>query len=190
VLAERGYPAATIREIAARAGVNPALVGYYFGSKKGLHAAILERVVETLGERISGVLGGEGSPAERLQELVRSWVRIVAHDPYLPRMVVEEVLAPEGELLERFASRFAAPLAREVLGVVAEGVESGELRASHLPFVLPSIVGLSVFFFLAAPMLRRVLGIDPSDPAVAEAWGEHAADLLLHGLAPRVEAGT
>jgi AcrR family transcriptional regulator len=183
VLAERGYPQATLREIAARARVNPALVTYYFGTKHGLHTAILERAAAELRERVALVAAEKGPATERLRALVRTWVRLLSEDPYLPRIMVEEVIARDGKRLERFAARFSAPLAERVLGVVAEGIRAGELRPVEPRFVLPTLGGLAVFFFLAAPLVRRVLGIDPTERRTAEAWADHAAELLLHGLA-------
>jgi AcrR family transcriptional regulator len=183
VLAERGYPQATLREIGARARVNPALVTYYFGTKHGLHTAILERAATELRERVALVAAEKGPATERLRALVRAWVRLLSEDPYLPRIMVEEVIAGDGKRLERFAARFSAPLAERVLGVVAEGIRAGELRPVDPRFVLPTLGGLAVFFFLAAPLIRRVVGIDPTEPRTADAWAAHAAELLLHGLA-------
>ena len=55
VLAERGFPGATVREIASRAGVNPAMVHYYFGSKRGLHTALIERIAAELRGRVEAL---------------------------------------------------------------------------------------------------------------------------------------
>ncbi len=183
MLAERGFPGATVREIANRAGVNPAMVHYYFGSKRGLHTALIERIVAELRARVEALASVEGSPKERLRSLVRMWVELIGHDPYLPRMIVQEVLIPEGESLESLAANFVAPMAGSILGVLSEGVETGELRAIEPPLIVPSIAGLVVFVFLAAPMLRRVFGLDVASPEFVQLWAEHASDLLVRGLA-------
>jgi AcrR family transcriptional regulator len=187
VLGEYGYPGATVREIAERAGVNPALVHHYFGTKRGLHAALLDRVTRELRDQIETSASAEGPPADRLRELMKTWVRAVGHDPYVPRLIIEEVLVPEGERLESFVEQFAAPLAERLLKVVAEGTRAGELRPVPIPFVLPSLAGLSFFVFVAAPLLRRIFGIEPTDPAVVEAWAEYVSDLLLFGIGSQKE---
>src|SRR5262245_21930264 len=64
--AELGYDRTTARGVAARAGVDPALVLRYFGSKEGLLVAALEAAMDP-GARIPEVGGGErGTPGERL----------------------------------------------------------------------------------------------------------------------------
>jgi AcrR family transcriptional regulator len=171
-----------VREIAERAEVNPALIHHYFGTKRGLHAALLDRVTRELREQIETSASAEGPPAERLRELMKTWVRAIGQDPYVPRLIIEEVLVPEGERLESFVERFAAPLAERLVKLVAEGTEAGELRPVEIPFVLPSVAGLSFFIFVAAPLLRRIFGIEPTEPAVIEAWAEHVSDLLLFGI--------
>jgi AcrR family transcriptional regulator len=187
VLGEYGYPGATVREIAERAAVNPALVHHYFGTKQGLHAALLDRVTRELREKIETSAAAEGPPAERLRELLKTWVRAVGHDPYVPRLIIEEVLVPEGERLESFVERFAAPLAERLLKIVAEGVQTGELRPVPIPFVLPSVAGLSFFIFVGAPLLRRIFGIEPTEPEVIEAWAEYVSGLLLSGIGAQGE---
>ncbi len=183
VLAERGFPGTTIREIANRAGVNPAMVHYYFGSKRGLHTALIERIAAELRGRVEALASVEGSPKERLRSLVRMWVELIGHDPYLPRMIVQEILIPEGEELDSLAANFVGPIAGRILGVLSEGVDAGELRPIEPPLIVPSIAGLVVFVFLAAPMLRRVFGLDVASPEFVQLWAEHASDLLVRGLA-------
>lgn len=56
VFGERGYDAATTREIALRAGVNPPALQYYFESKEGVYIACSEHIACSANERFTPVL--------------------------------------------------------------------------------------------------------------------------------------
>ena len=66
LFAEEGEAGARTDAIARAAGVNKALLHYYFGTKEALYGAVLEEVFTGLAERFRPVLGGPGSPGERL----------------------------------------------------------------------------------------------------------------------------
>jgi AcrR family transcriptional regulator len=74
VFAERGYDAATIRQIATGAGVDPALVHHYFGTKDRLFAATVNFPMNPA-EYVPQVLGG-GDPAGAGERLVRAFVTV------------------------------------------------------------------------------------------------------------------
>ena len=74
VIAEKGSPRFTVREVAERAGVQPALVNYYFGGKQGLLRAVVAEVASGGVERIQRATRQGGSARDRVRSLVESWV--------------------------------------------------------------------------------------------------------------------
>lgn len=180
--AEHGTHAATVRAVARRAGVDPTLVTYYFGSRDGMLRAAIEQAAREGRERFLAA-GPPGVRAEdRLGAIITHLLGVLRADPYLPRLVVERVLGGDVRARERYVREVVAPVASAVAGIVAEGRRRGELRDVDPRFLLQTIVGTCVFFFLAAPVSRRALGVDPSDPATVDAFARHTAELLLHGM--------
>ena len=87
----KGFPRVTVREVAQRAGVGPALVNYYFGGKSDLFAAIIEQVVLEARERIEQATQRSGPVKERIHRFVQEIVAAMTADPYLARLLVEQV---------------------------------------------------------------------------------------------------
>jgi AcrR family transcriptional regulator len=79
LFAERGYAAVSVRDIAARAGVPVALVGYYFGRKPELFATVFEHRQEHLNERIARIRAAiaKGPGPGRVEEIVAAWAEPV-----------------------------------------------------------------------------------------------------------------
>lgn len=180
---EKGFSGVTAREVAARAGVKPALVNYYFGGKDELLRAVIVRLAEEMHDRLESAVASQGSFQERLREVIRIWIAALAEDPYAPALMVERVIFGDDEVLDTFSDRFGKPNLQAISALLEEGRASGEAREGNPAFVIPSMLGACLFYFLGAPIQRRIFGIDTLAPEMVEAFGESVADLILHGIA-------
>src|SRR5262245_17393588 len=117
---ERGYDRATIRDIGHRAGVDPALIARYFGSKEGLYVASLER---------GGGRSLPGDPAEALGEMLTSSEHRGLGP--VPRAMVAPALseAVREQIMRVVQERAVAPIAAEL---AERGVDDPQLRAEAL----------------------------------------------------------
>ncbi len=183
VMTEKGLPRVTAREVAARAGVQPALVNYYFGGKQGLLQAVTEAVASEMLDRLRRSVAAEGSVAERLRSLIQGWIAALAQDPYAPRLIVEQVLFADAAAIDDFVERFGRANLEALRSLFEEGRASGQTRGIEPMFLLPSLIGMCVFYFLAAPLQQRLFGVERITPELAERFAEHSAELILHGLA-------
>ena len=188
LMIERGFPRVTVREVAERAGVGPALVNYYFGGKSDLFAAIIEQVVLEARERIEQATQRSGPVKERIRLFVQEMVAAMTADPYLARLLVEQVLFADDEVIDRFARELAGPNLATLRGLLDEGMAEGELREVDPKFIVPSMLGICVYFFLAQPLIRKLFGLKQLTPELAHAFGESAAELILHGVVVREPA--
>jgi TetR/AcrR family transcriptional regulator len=185
-MAEKGLPRVTVREVAQRAGVGAALVNYYFGSKTGLFRAIIEQVILESRGRLEKAAKGAGSIADRIRSFIHELVGAGCENPYLPRLMMEQVLFADDEAIDHFAREFAAPNLALLQDLLREGTGSGELRDVDPTLVVPSMLGSCIYFFLAAPLVQRLYYRGGITAELYEAFAETTADLVLRGLlAPR-----
>src|SRR5436190_18045980 len=66
VFAERGYEAASVEDIAERAGISKPIVYEHFGGKEGLYAVVVDRELEHVVGRVTEAIA-DGTPRERLE---------------------------------------------------------------------------------------------------------------------------
>jgi TetR/AcrR family transcriptional regulator len=192
LFAERGYDGVPVATIAARAGVNKAMINYHFGGKRKLYVAI---VSATFGEIVAGIerLAESERPApEVLRELV-ALVGDVAtrRHPHFCTMMLREVVAG-GKHLESEVMDKPVRILEAVQSIVARGVREGDFRPVDPLLTHLSLVGSLVFFFATRRFRERILAkrrpaMTPPDP---EAYVKHTQELLTHGLAaPRPDGG-
>ena len=191
LVAERGYSATSIREIAAAADVTPAMIAYYFDDKRGLLEAILDHAFEQL---VRGVqqLATEDDAADGpfVARFVPLYLRAVTREPWIPQFLLREVFSADTPVRERFIERFARRVAVVVPAVFAREIESGRLRRDLDPqLTLLSLIGMCVFPLIAEPVLGPLLGFRV-DEAFAERLTEHTVELFLEGAVPREETTT
>ena len=199
LFAHKGYDAVSLQEIGEDAGVSRGTPSYFFGSKKGLYRAVVERMAEDVRGFVSrphsGPVSGEvgNDVGEAMARAIGGYVDFLASRPNFVALVGREVL-DAGRLSdeEPGLASLAGVIGDPGAGFLAEGLRRGPFRedvdARQLAI---SIIALCFFPFAHADgLLRRQLGLDPYDPAFVKERKRHVVDLVMKGiLAPGREGG-
>lgn len=176
LFSRRSFKAVSVRELAAAAKVNPAMVNYYFGDKQGLYEAMVEGSLGPLLEALEEGLSS-GHPIST-QTLFGRYVEILATNPWLPNLLVREVLYGEtgfrDSYVRKFAVRFASGMARSLSEERAQGTIREDLDPQ---LALLSLISLAVFPFLARPIVEQTLDLEVS-AEFAKRWTRHSMHLL------------
>lgn len=185
VLAEEGFPKTTIREIAERANVNPALLHYYFGNKSGLHSAVVEHVGKRIQTNLESAQGSKTTARQKLRSLLHAYLLVLGDEPYVAQMLIHHLLLAEDGHTDQFVSQVAKPLMDGMIAILEEGITDGEFREFETSFLVSSIAANCLSFFLAGPLLKKSGGVDFRSRAVIESWAESVTDLVLNGILKR-----
>jgi TetR/AcrR family transcriptional regulator len=176
--AEKGFEAASTRDIAQRAGTDQGLVTYHFPSKDLLWRAAADQLFGVLGNRLGDRVASlaQADPRERIRGAIREYVRWVAEHPEFFRFLVDEGNLSNARtrwlvdthIKPRFEFMKEAGLAR------AAGID--EAAIPHAFFALSGAAGL---IFAVASNCRRLTGLDPRKREAIEAHADFVADLLV-----------
>ncbi len=198
-----GLAGARTERIAQAAGVNKALLYYYFESKDNLYLASLEVIAARMRDATMAVLQNSTSPGERvLQNTLNHFDRILSQTEFQSLMQQEMMRLHKGEpgAMSLLVQRVFAPMLKAYQAVVLEGIESGELIQVDWLQIHLSTLGTNVFYFMSAPLWRQMLPDEPFDvkvlaerrKAIVEFLGQTIFRDRSHGaeLAARVLADT
>ncbi len=180
LFAERGPDAVTVREIAAAAGVSPALVLHHFGSKDGLRTAVDEHaagafdaVLAELGDAGMGEALAGGSTASLAEAFAAGFPPGSPLPAYLRRLLLSG--DPAGTaLVARWHAMTVALLAQLEGAGLARPSGDPALRAALL-------LANDLAVVLLAPQLREVLGHDALSAEGIARWAADATDVYTHG---------
>jgi AcrR family transcriptional regulator len=162
VFAEQGYQHATVRGVADLAGVDPALVHHYFGTKQALFVAAVQLPVNPAEQLMAVLAQDPGQAGERMVELFLSiWDHAAAQSPLLAL-----VRSAVGD--EHAAAMLREFIAEEVLGEIARRLGSPDagLRAT---LVGSQLIGMAMARYIvkveplaSAPAAQVVAAIGPT----------------------------
>jgi TetR/AcrR family transcriptional regulator len=185
LFAAQGFARTTIKQIGEAAGVNSALLYYYFGDKERLYQEVLQRQVGTLVARTMEGLE-HGSVEERLRAFLENQARALAERPHLPKLLMRELADHDASRAASQIERVAGTSFRGLCDLIREGQASGVFRADvDARFAAISTVGQVAYFFMARPIVRVLLsaGRDGPSPELGRQFARHAADFALAALA-------
>jgi len=164
--AAHGLAGARTERIATAAGVNKALLYYYFDSKEKLYFAALEMSAGRIRDSSMAVFLGGGTPGERiLRTALNHFDRILGQQEFQSLLQQEMIRLHKGEsdALSIVIKRVFAPVLTMYQALVREGIASGELIPADWLQIHLSTLGANVFYFMSAPIWRRILPCDPLD---------------------------
>jgi AcrR family transcriptional regulator len=167
VFVRRGTAGARMQEIADEAGVNKALLHYYFRSKSRLAAAVFQRVARGLFLRVSETLGSDAGIEDKVRRVVRLYLEQLTKTPYAPAYVISELNQhPDraAQFVEAVRHIREQSLNADVLDTLGKQlrrrVRAGEMRAISTPQFIANLASLCIFPFAARPMLCAILDLD------------------------------
>lgn len=179
LFSDAGYAATSIRRIADKAGVNPALVHYYFGTKRALLQAVMERVLEPLGRAIAAMKNGSDTSPDIIVGLLLS---MAAEHPNIPRLITREVLLPGGEMQQYFIENMAPHLGGALPALLGREKSAGRLRQDADPAISALLILAVCFFpFIARALAEPALGIDFDENGI-EILKQQVTKLLKQGM--------
>ncbi len=174
-----GYAATSIRQIGEQAGVNPALVHYYFSNKKNLLKNVMERALAPMGQAIAALGEGEQASPENIASLLLS---MLAAHPNMPRLLIREVMLPGGEMQQYFIDNRAPHLGGALPALLEKEKAAGRMRQdADAAISAMMIMAMCAFTFIARTLAEPVLGIRYDKNGV-ESLKQQIIQLLRQGM--------
>lgn len=169
----------TIIAIAREAGVDPALIRYYFGNREALLLAAVKRLADA-----GDPLPGTDRPIEALQEHIHRTFRFTRSAKYMQRLMIEELdSASSTEVLDQVREWNRAPV--DFYETIAAGDGGKELAPFDALFLHLAVIGISDFFVSGAPLVRLLAPPGTDLTELDKKYEAFVTELLLNGLRKR-----
>jgi TetR/AcrR family transcriptional regulator len=160
--AQHGLAGSRTETIAKAAGVNIALVYYYFDSKEKLYAAVLEEMFSRWHDALMAPLRSAGTPKEKFMSYVEAYFDHAAESVWKPRLVQQELMHPtHSAAMRKMLQKYARPVYMEAAKVVREGIASGSFRKGiDVENFIYSVGPMVAHYFSHCSALTEISGKD------------------------------
>jgi len=179
--ARDGLAGARTDAIARAAGVNKAMLYYYFDSKERLFQAVVEEQFRAFSESSIAILESPGSPKELLIRYVQHHFDFIeAHRRHAD--LFQQMSQGGGKGFTTLVRKFFAPRVDAFRRLIERGVREGAFRPVDRMHAAVSITALVVFYFSAAPILNLLSKTDAYAPSNLKLRREQVIDFIRFGL--------
>jgi AcrR family transcriptional regulator len=179
VFSELGFDGASTRTISGEAGVNMAMLNYYFGSKEGLFLAVFNRKISSFKNLLQNIGSDDTTTSwAKMEKYIDLYVQRVVNNNCFQKMLYQELaMQRRGDLADQI-SRILMANVLELKKIINDGIEKGEFKKDvDAELVIATIYGTKNFIVNAPHLTSAMLGFDTQDDKTLE-----------EVLKPRIEA--
>jgi TetR/AcrR family transcriptional regulator len=183
--ASEGVAGARTDAIARAAGVNKALLYYYFKDKEALYGAVVDSIFAGLRDRLVAVLDSDLPPRQKLLTYVGAHFDYIASSPHFPRVVQQEMMRAgrkKSPHLKRIAQTYFVPLFMRLSELFRQGMERGEFRQVDTRRFIVCMVGSILHYFNTVPFAAAFGDRDPLSREAIAAQRAVVLDFVSHAL--------
>ena len=186
VFAEKGKYGATMDEIAKVAGVNKALIYYYFSTKDGIYAEVLSSILLKMKSFICREVDYKNysNCVEVIKNFATNHMMAFAKNPNFTKILLEAIVNDPIVLKEiLLKSHEGMDMDKEMLNYIKQCIERKEIRNVNPEHLMINIVGMNLIYFIGAPIAKSLLGLNVFDnEKFLKERLDSILDLLLHGI--------
>jgi AcrR family transcriptional regulator len=182
VFHSKGLAGARMQEIADEAGINKAMLHYYFRSKQLLFEAVFKKAFLQLAPQIHQVLNSDDSLFDKIENFADKHISFVIENRFLPTFIIQE-LNNNPDFAADFFSQAEFPKPTKFLLQIEDGIKNETLRPMNPNQVLIDMFSLSIFPFIGSPLLQKISNLNENDyNQLLKERKKHIASMLINSI--------
>jgi TetR/AcrR family transcriptional regulator len=180
----KGMDGAKMQEIADRAGINKALLHYYYRSKEKLYEAVARKILGQAVPFVRQLIESEQPLEEKIRRFIDFYIGIISRNTFIPLFIVTEINKHPDRFFDHILPK-ELPKPTVFFQQVEAEIAAGRIRPVKPQHLLVNIISMCVFPFLGKPMLRIFLGLNAGETRLLmEQRKAEVTEFVLSSLRP------
>ena len=160
IFLSKGMAGARMQDIADEAGINKALLHYYFKNKEKLFQVIFAAAAQKLFPTINSIFESDIPLFEKIEKFCKEYITVMMENPYLPLFVLYEMHNDPKFFFNKTFGAKNFPNPEKFIAQIEREVKKGTIKRVSPLQLLMNLISLSVFPFVGKPLFQSVLGLD------------------------------
>ena len=175
VFVEKGFDGARMQEIATRAGVNKALLNYYFRSKERMFTTVFELIFRPAMKNIVEIFDQDGDIFSIIEDFIRRHQRFVRQHPEVPKMIARELGSPKTKLFGSMYNILFSNIKRmdvpgKFISKLEAAVSEGIIRPISPVHLIVNILSMNIMYIVTRPLIEQLFS------EYIHSWDDFALD--------------
>ena len=159
VFLSKGLAGARMQDIADEAGINKALLHYYFRSKDKLFEMIFMEAAQKLFPKINFIFESNMPLFEKIEHFADEYISVMVENPYLPSFVLNEINREPVAFFKKLNEKFGFPDPALFLKQIEREIKKGTIKRINPLQLLMNMLSMCIFPFMAKPMFQLRMGL-------------------------------
>ncbi|MEJ7740567.1 MAG: TetR/AcrR family transcriptional regulator [Chitinophagaceae bacterium] len=159
VFITKGMMGARMQDIADEAGINKAMLHYYFRNKEKLFEKIFTEAFTSFWPQINNILDADMPLFSKIESFCHSYIEVLLNNPYVPIFVLNELNRQPAMFIQK-VWKSGPPKVGSLIQQIEIDVKKGKIKAINPVQLLLNMVSMCVFPFVAKPMFQAALGMN------------------------------
>jgi TetR/AcrR family transcriptional regulator len=183
VFLDKGMDGARMQDIATHAGINKALLHYYYRTKDQLFNAVFEMIAKKMLKKFAPVFDENLTLEEKIRFFFHEHIKFMQENPRLPAFVLNEINRNPQRITQIIKNIEFDEIGKKLFDQHKEELKKYNITIETLPQIMTSIAAISVFPFAAKGLIEAILGKLGSDfDTYIENRKEFAPEFVINAL--------
>ena len=160
VFTTKGMAGARMQDIADEAGINKALLHYYFRDKNKLFEVVFLAEAQKFFPKINSIFNSDLPLFEKIKNFVQEYIDEMQLNPYLPWFVMNEINRDPDQFMYKIWGKENLPKPGKFLEQIEMEIKKGAIKKIQPVHLLMNLLSMTIFPFVAKPMLTRNLRLN------------------------------
>lgn len=162
VFTQKGMDGAKMQEIADRAGINKALLHYYYRSKEKLYETVARAIIGKALPAIRQMIESDQPLEDKIRRFIETYIDIISKNTFIPLFIISEINKHPDRFIDMVMPK-DLPKPEQFFQQVQAEINAGRIRPIKPQHLIVNVISMCVFPFVGKPMIRLLLGMGPGE---------------------------
>lgn len=182
IFAQKGLAGARMQEIADSAGINKALLHYYYRNKEKLFEHVFEEAFKKIIRPLAAFLADNSELFQKIKNICRLYHEVLIKYPFIPNFVINEINSDPTRILKLLDIEGVLEGKENTAFQISEAVKSGIIRPIDPRELILNIISLSIFPFASRPVIKEILYKNEDINEILKARADRVSDFIIQSI--------